>query len=182
MRFLNRIDWKYVWIILGLSFASALTYKFSGEIITAIKTFFEIRDLNIIAGGIAAIITITHKIKKRRLKFSPSMSFTAFRIPIEDLMSFVGNPITLVCSISLAKGVFYQAWGDETWGSVYYFPHFKGWEVTFIGIVTAYLFFISLMDLLRHVKETLLRNAVVEEHVTPISDSDVIGEIPKPLN
>jgi hypothetical protein len=109
------------------------------------------------------------------------MSFTEFRIPVEDILSFIGNQVTLVCSISLAKGVFFQTWGEETWGDINYFPKFEKWELAFVGIVTSYLFFISAMELVRNIKETLTRDSVGKEQVTPISESTAPTKVPDPI-
>ncbi|MCU0422805.1 MAG: hypothetical protein MUC81_08350 [Bacteroidia bacterium] len=171
----KQLDWKYVGLA-ALLFAGAInSYVFRSQILIGLKNFFETENLNYFAGGIATIFMLTHKIKMRKFKFSASMSFNEFRIPVEDILSFIGNPITLVCSISLAKGLFLQ-----TADSVQYFPFFQSLELTFIGLVTAYLIFISVMELLNNIKETILNGTSKTEQPTAIPEKEITKEAPKP--
>ncbi len=171
----KQLDWKYIGLA-ALLFAGAITsYVFRSQILIGLKNFFEIENLNYFAGGIATIFMLTHKIKMRKFKFSASMSFNEFRIPVEDILSFIGNPITLVCSISLAKGLFLQ-----TADSIQYFPFFQSLELTFIGLVTAYLIFISVMELLNNIKETILNGTSKTEQPTAIPEKEITKEAPKP--
>src|SRR5690606_18094912 len=137
---LKRLDWKYIGVAVLLLTGAIISYVCRSEILIGLKNFFEIENLNYFAGGISTIFMLTHKIKMRKFNFSASMSFNEFIISVEDILSFIGNPITLVCSMSLAKGLFLQ-----TTDNVQYFPFFKSIELTFIGLITAYLIFISLM-------------------------------------
>lgn len=171
----RRLDWRYIGVAALLFTVAITSYVCRSEILTSLKTFFEIENLNYFAGGIATIFMLTHKIKMRKFKFSASMSFNEFRIPVEDILSFIGNPITLVCSISLAKGLFLQ-----TADNVQYFPFFQSLELTFIGLVTAYLIFISLMELLNNIKETVINGVSKTEQPTAIPKDEIDREIPKP--
>lgn len=170
----RRLDWKYIGVVILLFSVSVTSYVFHTDIIISLKNFFEIKNLNYFVGVIATIFMLTHKIKMRKIKFSASMSFNEFRTPVEDILSFIGNPITLVCSISLAKGLFFQIADD-----IQYFPFFQSLELTFIFIVTAYLIFISLMELLNNIKETLLNGVSKTEEPIPIPENEISKEIPK---
>jgi len=171
----KQFDWKYIGLAALLSAGSITSYVFRGEILIGLQNFLEIENLNYFAGGIATIFMLTHKIKTRKFKFSASMSFNEFRIPVEDILSFIGNPITLVCSISLAKGIFLQ-----TANSVQYFPFFQSLELSFIGLVTAYLIFISVMELLINIKETVLVGSSKAEQPTAIPEGEINIKAPKP--
>lgn len=170
-------DWRYGLLTAVLFLCSALTYFFSAEILMLLKRFFEIEDLNIFAGATATIFTLTYKIKTRKIQFRSTMSFNEFRIPVEDILSFIGNPVTLVCSISLAKGLFLQ-----TSEGVEYFPFFQSFELGFISLVTAYLFFLSIMELLKNIKETLFKKAMSQVQVTAIPEMEIERAIPNPLS
>ena len=104
----KKADLKYIFLVLFLLVSAGLADVFHNLIIHWIRNFFEFSELNLYAGGLATIITILHKIKTRKFIFSPTMSFNDFKIPLEELLSFISNPITLVCSLSLAKGLFLQ--------------------------------------------------------------------------
>ena len=105
------------------------------------------------------------------------MSFNEFRIPLEDILSFIGNPVTLVCSMSLAKGLFLQ-----TSERIMYFPFFQSVELGFIALVTSYLFFISMMELIRNVRETITKKASSKTEVTAIPPSEVTQQVPSPVS
>jgi hypothetical protein len=167
------VDWKYLLISVLLLSASAIAYINRAESLLMVKRFFDIEDLDLFAGGVSTIFTLTHRIKKRKLTFNGSMSFTEFRVPLEDGLSFIGNPITLVCAISLAKGVFLY--------SSEYFPKFTAVEIGFIGLVSAYLFFISVMELLINMKETWIMTQSKQE-LKAVPEGQVKSQVPPPLH
>lgn len=173
----NKIDWKFTVIAGCLLAFSALVYLFQDETIYLVAAFFRIKDLDLFAGVLATVFTLTHKIKRRKFRFSTTMSFTDFKVPLEDIFSFIGNPITLVCSISLAKGLFLQA----TQGPKY-FPYFKDFEIGFIFLVTTYLLFISVMDLQRNMKDTLVLSIENKSKVTALPKDQVKEDVPDPLH
>jgi hypothetical protein len=175
--FLKDFDWKYFLLTIFLFGCSGSAYFFSANILQMLKGFFEIKDLNIFAGAIATIFTLTYKIKTRSFRFSPSMSFSEFRVPVEDILSFIGNPVTLVCAISLAKGLFLQTSED-----IKYFPFFQTLELSFIAVVTSYLFFLSVMELLKNVNETLFKKSASRSIVTAIPEGQMTDAIPNPVN
>jgi hypothetical protein len=177
LSFLRDFDWKYALLATFLFSSSVLAYLYNAQILLAIKGFFDIEGLNFFAGLIATVFTLTYKIKTRSLKFSPSMSFNEFRIPVEDILSFIGNPVTLVCSISLAKGLFLQ-----TSENTQYFPFFQSVELGFIALVTSYLFFLSIMELLKNIRETLRKKAFSNTEVTAVPASEVSKPIPSPVS
>ncbi len=143
-------DWKYIGLFVLLCLATLSAYIFKAQLIYSLRCFFQFPGLNLLAGSIATIITVTHKIKTRQFTFSPTMSFNEFKIPVEALLSFISNPITIVCALSLAKGLFLQTSED-----VAYFPFFNGIEMIFVAIITAYLLFISIMELAKHFMEII---------------------------
>lgn len=171
----NKIDWKNTILIGILFFAGLLGYLYQQLVLESLKHFFELPELTFFAGGIAAIFTIVHKLKTRKVKFSSSMSFSEFRVPFEDILSFLSNPVTIVCSISLAKGLFLQ-----TTNGTKYFPLFGNTELTFVGLVTAYLLYISIMELIKNIKETILLTQANERSAKAIPESEVTDKIPEP--
>ena len=148
----KRLDLKYIFLFIFISASIVLSLIFSAQILAGLKLLFSLPFLNLYVGVFAAIVTITHKIKNKEIKFSSTMSFNEFKIPFENILSFISNPITIVCSISLAKGIFLRYYEN-----IQYFQFFSNLEIIFIGIVTAYLLFISIMELIKNIKEIFLR-------------------------
>jgi len=110
------------------------------------------------------------------------MSFNEFKIPVENLLSFVSNPITIVCSLALAKGIYFQLAEG-----VQYFPFLNGVEITFVAIVTAYLLFISILELGKHFAEIFTKSnlnvsvlAAISEEQFNESEEDVEPNIGDP--
>lgn len=147
-------NWDWKWISLALSFCAAayLAYRFQWYIFQAFRSFFEFPQLNLCAGGLSVILTTVHKIKMRKLSFTTGMSFSEFRIPVQGVLSFISNPITLVGSLSLAKGLFLQFYEHQQ-----FFPFFDTGELGFVAVVTAYLLFISFMELKKYFRESFTR-------------------------
>lgn len=144
------LDWNYILLILSLCLASIASYVWSDTIMSGIRSFFQFPLLTLIAGAFSTIVTLCHKIKTRKFQFSQNMSFNDFKFPVEDTLSFLSNPVTIVCSLVLAKGLFLQS---ES--SVSYFPLFDNLQMTFIGIVTSYLIFTSLIELGGNLRDTI---------------------------
>jgi len=172
---IKKLDWKYIGLVIFFFALLISTKVYSDLIMKNIKSFFEIEYLNLFAGGISTVFMFTHKIKTQKLKFNSTMSFHEFRIPFEDILSFIGNPITLICSISLAKGLFMQTSED-----IQYFPFFQSIELSFIGAVTAYLIYISVMELVVNIKETILLNNTKAVHPKASNKVDNDKVIPNP--
>ena len=153
-----------MWFV-ALLCISCLSYHYWSEIKRAITIMFNLEWLEYLLVGLSAIITILHKTKFRKLKFSENMSFAQFKVPLEEILSFVSNPITLVCSYSLARGLFLQCTGQEV-----HFPHFTGIQIAFVTIVIGYLLYSSLWELIRRFWELATRQPQL---VTPqASDKD----------
>lgn len=149
MKFSNP-DWKFIKLAIGLTALAIVASQVNAQLVLFFDWFFEIKNFNLCAGGLIAIFSFLKDLKAKKYKLSSSMSFTDFRKPIELLISFIGTPITFACGISLIKGWYY-----ETFRTVEYFPLFKDYEISFIGLVAAYLLFISIMDFWRDLKGTL---------------------------
>lgn len=142
-------DWKWISLAVLICAAAFLAFHFQGFIFQAIKSFFEFPQLNLCAGSLSFILTTVHKIKTRKLDLNVGMSFSEFRIPVQGILSFISNPITLVGSLSLAKGLFLQIYDHQQ-----FFPFFDAGELGFVAVVTAYLLFISFMELKKYFRET----------------------------
>lgn len=150
------LDWKYIGIMLFLGLLVFLSVSFKDNLFTFFSWLFNHDKLILIIGTISAVIDITHTIKYKNFAFSHNMSFTQFKNSFEFLSSFIGNPITLVSSFALAKGLFLHWTGQEK-----YFPSFHNLELIFIATVTVYLLVVSSLELKKHFWEILK---------TPLSD------------
>lgn len=179
-----KFDWKYIAITAGLLAVTGFTYMEWAQIVIVIKRILEVEHLNLIVGAFAAILALMVKIKQRKLKFHNSMSFNEFRVPFEDLTSFIGNPITLACSVSLIKGLFLDFTGGASSGAAdLYFPKLQSIEVVFLWLLTAYLLYLSIMEVVSNVKVLIFKLPSNIEEPTPIPPSQTGDEtIPPPAN
>lgn len=154
----NKFDLKHILIFVFILSFIVLFLIFRNEFLYGIDYFFRIPYLNIGSGLIAMVLTITHSLKYKKIKFTPAMSFNEFRSSLEIILSNFGSPITLVCSITLAKGIFFRYYNN----TIIHFPLFNDTEIFFIGLVTAYLLYISIMELVRFGKEIFMNVEVAE--------------------
>lgn len=164
----KKLDFKY---FLGLILFGSITlfcYCKKDTVLVQISCFFNWKHLNFCAGGIATIVTIVHNIKHRKLNFRPQMTFNEFNAPFSELMSFAMNPITLVCSLTLAKTVFIQfSSGNSPFSS------FSSVELTFIAIVTTYLLYTSTLELINRLIEILTNSNKHFETPQAVEENDV---------
>jgi hypothetical protein len=119
-----------------------------------IKWIFNIPNLNFYAGGIALLMSLIVRIKENKILLSNHVPFDNFKQIIEEISSyFTGGSIMLMCSISLAKGLFFQWRGLDQ-----YFKNFEEWELLFISFITLYLLFISIQEVVKDFKKLLPSN------------------------
>ncbi|HLG34761.1 MAG TPA: hypothetical protein VI757_07780 [Bacteroidia bacterium] len=172
----RNFDWKYIFIALLLLAGYVYSVIYHKEILIGIKYFFNLPFLNLSAGAVAAIFTMLHKIKTRKITLNYKMSFNEFRGTTADIISFIESPITIVCSLALAKGLFLQ----YTEG-ILFFPKFNQVEFYFIGLVTFYLSLTSIMELLNNIKETCFSKQVSPISLIAVAEKDVKEkQIPPP--
>ena len=142
------MNWgKYRFIILFFTclIGCIIGYIFWGIILSGIKWIFNIKYLNFWAGLIALILSLLVRIKEKKISLNRHIAFDDFKNFIEEVSSyFTGGSITLICSISLAKGLFFHFHGIDV-----YFNNFKDWELIFISVITLYLLFISIREVVR---------------------------------
>lgn len=150
---MQRVNWKY--LILSFFFfiillTSPLYYH---SFLILLKEIFEFQYLNLYAGGISLIFTVLQKIKTKKIVFSYNMSFSDFRSSVGDIISIIDTPITIVCCLTLARGLFFQ----ELEGVVF-FPYLKGYELIFVLLVVLYLLYVSMSELWKNIKDTCFDN------------------------
>lgn len=165
-------DWKYTGIAAGLILGFILSHIFYSEILFSIKCILNLPDLNLYAGGVATIFTILQKIKSRKIAFKKMMSIKEFSASIGDIISFIDNPILIVGSLTMVKGLFFQLTEDKE------FIPLKGVELTFIIIVTLYLLYSSLLELWNNISGTCWQDKPVSDSPHKLEVKD--GKIPEP--
>lgn len=163
---LKKIDIKYSLLFCSLIIAALLAIRFNVLILTSMESFLVSEWTRIIAGIVSFAATISVRIKYKGLTMKESMSFSQFKIPSEEIWSFVSNPISLVCSLSLAKGLFLQFRNKQV-----VFVSFSTLELTFIGLVVAYLLFDSTMDLVKNLKKLFSKSNSIVAVPEPIPDN-----------
>lgn len=149
-KYVKGLDWKHIGIMFLLGVIFFFSIRFKSNLFEFFTLLFNHDSLILILGGISAIIDITHNIKYKKFTLSHNMSFSQFKNSFEFLTSFIGNPITFVSSIALAKGLFLHWTGQEK-----YFPFFQSIELIFIATVTVYLLVVSSLELKKHFKEII---------------------------
>lgn len=141
--------YKYVVILLLLLMSCIFAKVFWHQILHGLRWVLDIPNLNFWSGGFALIISIVAKLAENKITFKNHIAFDQWKQGMEEIISFFsGGPITLICSISLAKGLFLQ------WISVEkYFLNFQDWELFFIFSITLYLLYISIIEVKKDLKK-----------------------------
>lgn len=164
---LNKIDIKYIIFLIAVGLAAFVSYCFKEQILILLSNFFGWKHLNFVAGGFASVVTIVHKIKHRKLNFKKTMTFSEFNTPFSELFSFALNPVTLVCALSLAKALFLQFFNNFG-----FFNYFSAVELTFVGIVTSYLLYTSLIELFNDLSEIIIKSSIQYETPKPVNKDE----------
>ena len=137
--------YKLLIIFLLLFIACIFAHLLWQKLVDIMIWVFNIPNLNFWAGGFAFLLSLFIKFQEKEISFKNHIKFDDFKKILEELLSYVtGGSITLICSISLAKGLFFQWRGTKT-----YFENFEQWELIFISVITLYLLFISIQEVLK---------------------------------
>jgi hypothetical protein len=163
---LKKIDIKYLFYFIGLIVCVLLAIMYDKALLSGVESFLSSKWTQIMAGIFSFSAAILSKIKHKQLSFSKPMTFSQFKGPIEEIWSFVSNPITLVCSLSLAKGLFLQLRNKEI-----VFVGFTNLELYFIGTVVVYLLFDGITDFIRNCKLALSKTSTITAVPEPVEDN-----------
>ena len=147
-------DWKYIGITIVLLIVFILSHIFYNQVLYFTKCVLSLRNLNLYAGGVSTIFTILYKVKGRKIEFKKLMSIKEFSANIGDVISFIDNPIIIVGSLTLVKGLFFQITEN-----IVFIP-LQGIELTFIIIVTIYLLYSSILELWTTIYGTCMKDTV----------------------
>jgi hypothetical protein len=171
----KKLDWKYIGIAIGLIVLSYLSFTYRILIIFRIRTIFEFKYLNLCIGTISTIITVLSKIKNRNLIFKTEMSFNEFRVPFEEVISFVGSTVSIVGSLSLAKAIYFQV----VLGKKMFLSIDNSIDLSFIALVAIYLLYTSIMELYKKFIELFTIVNINQNIITPIKVSEVSENPPE---
>lgn len=100
------------------------------------------------------------------------MSIKEFSASIGDIISFIDNPILIVGSLTMVKGLFFQLTED-----IQFIP-LHGVELTFIIIVTIYLLYSSLLELWNNILGTCWKDNIASD--TPRAAEVTNMAVPEP--
>lgn len=170
-------DLKYTGIAIVLLIGFFLSHIFYDNVLYFTKCVLSVPNLNLYAGGVSTIFTILYKVKSRKIEFKKLMSIKEFSANIGDVISFIDNPIIIVGSLTLVKGLFFQITEN-----VVFIP-LQGIELTFIIIVTIYLLYSSILELWATIYGTCWKNIVSLATPHPTTSTEVQNmPVPEPQN
>ncbi|TWI85868.1 hypothetical protein IQ13_1037 [Lacibacter cauensis] len=163
----KKIDIKYTLYFIGLIACVLLAIMYNKQLLKGVELFLSSEWTQIVAGILSFAAAILSKIKYKQLAFSRPMTFSQFKVPVEEVWSFISNPLTLVCSLSLAKGLFLQLRNIKK-----VFVDFSNLEITFIGIVVLYLLFDGITDFIGNVKLALSKTSPITAVPEPLRENE----------
>lgn len=174
----RKIDLKYFAFSIGLLIAFYYTNKTYSQLLLIIKSIITYPKLGLYAAAVSTIFTILPKIKTHTFSFSSKMSFKEFRASINDIISFIDNPIVLVGTLAILKGIFIYYTENNR-----FFPLFNQYEITLILLVSLYLLVTSLLELWKNIIDTWCK--YVTNSGDPMADTSKDTknrDVPPPIN
>ncbi len=173
---MKKLDWKYILASISLFVGFIFASLFKVELMNNIKMILTYPFLNLYAGAISTIFTILEKYKSKKISFHSKMTFGDFKTSVSELISFIDNPIILVGSLGLTKGLFLY-YSENT----NYFPFLNSTEILLVVLVTIYLLYTSLSELWTNIIRTYLKQTISNEIPVATNQEDLKNkEIPKP--
>jgi hypothetical protein len=151
----SKIDIKYIIIFSTIIAVAILAHNYKRELFICTENILSNIALQNALGLISFAASVVSKIKHKKISFSNKMAFSQFKIPIEEILSFISNPISIMCSISLARGLFTQLIAHKQT----IFNGFSALELTFITLVVFYLLYDGFIDLIYNCKLVFLKTS-----------------------
>jgi hypothetical protein len=159
---MKRIDKKYAFIFVGILFLSFVFLRFQQEAFDSIKLVITYEHFSSAIGLVLFLLTITHRIKYLNFRELKNLEFNELKTLLSDLGSALLDPATLVCSISLMKGLFLLKYYN-----IKYFDHFTEGEITFFWTAGIYFFFKSLLQMQNVFLELFVHAQEVAHEIEP---------------
>lgn len=159
---MKQFDLKYISIMIVIASLVFISKFMSQHILTGVLSVLEFEYSLFILGSIAVVVELAHNLKfKTDLALTQNMSFNQFKNKFEYVFSIIANPLTIVSSFALAKGLVFSYTDKYD-----YFPYFNNIELSFIGIVTMYLMVVSILELWSNFVEVVRKEKTVI--ITPV--------------
>lgn len=153
----KKIDTKYIIIFIVLLVTSFIVADNKKEALDLIKYFLLLKPLELILTLLFFCLSILYKVKYNNYSKIKIIEFNDFKTIAIDLVSTLMNPATLLCSISILKGLFLLNFYD-----IKYFNFFQSNELFFLAIVGFYLLIVSGTELISMFIELFFRTSQVK--------------------
>ncbi len=150
------VDTKYILIFIAIISLSFIVVFNKHDTLDFLKAIMTLNHLGFCLSVMFFTIAILHKLKYNNYGKLKSADFNDFKSILLDLISTVMNPVTLLCSISILKGLFLL----KFYG-IKYFDFFSSNELFFLAIVGFYFLIKSGLELKTMIVELFFRTSDV---------------------
>lgn len=157
---LGNIDRKSVLLYLGVIALSFIVYKYQYTFLNSVKYFITLEYFDLVLTGLLVSLTLFHKLKFNNYSNLKKIEFNEMKSGLADLISTVMDPATLICSISILKGLFLLKVYN-----IKYFDFFSDNELLFLFIAAVYFFIKSGIEMWSIFLECFLKSSSVEKTV-----------------
>lgn len=139
---MKKLSFKYVGLFSLLFLAAFLFDSYKIQLLTRIKDFFQWEPLFYGVTIFVFLTVVINKIKYGELTVTSFTDQKKIKGTLSDLLSWIIDPSSFVCSLSILKGLFL----DSFFGGAY-FSSFTTSERVFILIASAFFFINSFIEL-----------------------------------
>jgi len=136
---MKNFDYKFILFFIIIFSITIFLYSSPAVSTEYVKIFLNIKITSVIIYSYSVIVSLLYKIKQENLRLN---TFKEYRI-FESIANIIITPTTLTGAFSIIKKIALQIIGEKL-----YFIGFSGIELYFLLMITFYLFFISLLDIL----------------------------------
>lgn len=150
----KQVDRKYLISAILLLLLASFGFIFKERLLYSFELFITSNVTIVVVAILSIVFSFLSKLKGGKIQLARRMSFRDFRSPVEEIFSFVSNPIYLVFCISLGKGLFLQIFKGQK-----NFIGFSDPEIGILVIVVVYLVWDSVNDLLGNINEVIFTSS-----------------------
>lgn len=154
---MKKMNFMNIGILLLIVVASFFVKENTSIILESIKLIISSPLFFSIVTIIVVAIKIMNRTMYGELKLSKLLDVENFKDSISEIISLVIEPSTLICSLSILKGLTLDYFYEET-----YFSKFNDSERFFIFIATMYFFIYAVINLKNEFRQIVIKTENIQ--------------------
>lgn len=156
---MKKFNYKYFFLLVAFFMLSFVVREYKQIILDVIKQIISSNLFLVVVAFITFPINLLYKWKFNEIKFSNFLDATKIKETISEIISAITEPSTLVCSISILKGLFLDYFYLDN-----FFSKFSDFERSFLFIASFYFLIVTINQLKNYLTKLVIDTVDISQH------------------